>query len=153
MRTKGEGGETQQLCTSHTHEASLEAALKWGERTSFHQKQTQPIPTTSKDRKLPAPTRNNFSISALRSPYFVYILRQMKTFILKTPVQLNIHHARKAQSCSCSGQGSCWAQTSLEGRGASTGTYQPLVWEPQQRLLLTPFCSTTSLACAPPRFH
>lgn len=37
----------------------------------------------------------------------------------------------------------------LEGRGASTGTYQPLVWEPQQRLLLTPFCFTTSLACAP----
>lgn len=42
-------------------------------------------------------------------------------------------------------------QTPLEGREASTGTYQPLVWEPQQRLLLTPFCSTTSLACAPPR--
>lgn len=105
MRTKGGGGETQQLCTSHTDKASLEAALKWGERTCFHQEQTQPNPSTSKDRKLSAPTHYNFSISALRSPYFIYVLKHMKTFISKTPVQLNIHHARKVQSCFCSEQG------------------------------------------------
>lgn len=67
--------------------------------------QTQPNPSTSKDRKLPAPTRYSFSISALRSPYFIDVLKHMKTFISKTPVQLNIHHARKAQSCFCSEQG------------------------------------------------
>lgn len=41
----------------------------------------------------------------------------MKTFISKTPVQLNMHYARKAQSHSCSEQGSCWADTPGRQRG------------------------------------
>lgn len=87
----------------------------------FHQEQGQQIPTTSKERKLLAPTHNNFGISALRSPYFIYILKHMKTFISNISVQLNIHHARKAQSCSCSEQDSCWAQHPWKAEGPPQG--------------------------------
>lgn len=103
MKTKGWGGgcncnakgETQQLCTLHTQEESRKAALKQGKRTCFHQKQAQPIPTTPNEKKLLASTLNNFSISSLRSPYFIYIYVH-----LKDTCATHIRHATKAQSCS-----------------------------------------------------